>query len=491
MKTGKQTNRKVFVVDTNVLLHDCDCLKKFGDNIIIIPIWVIEELDKFKEYQNELGANAREISRQLDHLRTQGSLVKGVPTETGGLLVVDYKGTDFSRLPVGLLRNNDNRIILIAKAWQERKERRQKKAHRQEKELEYSEVRIVTKDVNLRLKADACGIVAQDYLGDKTIERIELLYPGMETYILPEHKKSIFQDHTVRQEGIIPARLLADTLKLDNIHANACCQFEVGKVTVSAIYKKKAGQFRIRQKNDQHGRKCNITPNNTEQRLAYELLTDPTISVVTLNGKAGSGKTLMALLAGYEQLEDVYEQLLIYRPCHEIGAPLGFRPGSTEEKFEPFMLPILDNMKFILSAKIDLSASGQRSGKHTAKGFNELKPTKSGTYGKVKDLIAKELLEIGPINHIRGRSIAKAFVIVDEAQNLTPLEIKTIISRAGEDTKVVLTGDVYQIDNPLVDSISNGLSHTVERLKDSELAGHITLIKCERSKLAELAATLL
>lgn len=485
--------RKVLVVDTNVPLHDRGCIKRFGNNIIVIPIWVIEELDKFKKNQDELGANARDISRQLDHLRKQGSLEKGAPTEAGGLLIVDYKGTDFSKLPVGLLRNNDNRIILIAKAWQERKDRRGKRAnqHTQEKELEYSEVRIVTKDVNLRLKADACGIIAEDYLGDKTIKRIELLYPGMETYVLPEHKKSIFQDPGVRQEGMIPARSLADTLKLDDIHANACCQFEVGKVTVSAIYKKKLGQFRIKQNHGPHGKKCDITPNNAEQRLAYELLMDPRISVVTLNGKAGSGKTLMALLAGYEQLEGVYEQLLIYRPCHEIGAPLGFRPGSTEEKFEPFMLPILDNMKFILNARINLSATGQQRGKHGMKTFKELRPTKNDTYGKVRDLIARGLLEIGPINHIRGRSIAKAFVIIDEAQNLTPLEVKTIISRAGEGTKVVLNGDVYQIDNPLVDSISNGLSHTVERLKDSELAGHITLIKCERSELAELAATFL
>ena len=485
--------RVAFFIDTNVLLHDRECLSKFGYNIVVIPIWALEELDKFKKHQDELGANAREISRQLEKLREHGSLAKGAPTETGGLLFVDYNGTDFNKLPVGLLRNNDNRIILVAKAWQEKLDKLKKGAKQKEPRPKYSEVIIVSKDINLRLKADACGITAQDYLGDKTIERIEMLYSGMETHVLPNRMKFVLNDHTVRQQGLIPAKALADTLRLDDIHANACCQFRVDKTTVNAIYKKATRCFRIERKMGP-ARKCLVMPSNIEQRFAYELLMDPEISIVTLNGKAGSGKTLMALLAGYEQLEDAYDQLLVYRPCHEIGAPLGFRPGSTEEKFDPFTLPIFDNMKLLLDARESLCATGQQGGRYVSKGFKELrepKESKNGSYAKVKDLIAKGLLDIGPINHIRGRSIARSFIIVDEAQNLTPLEVKTIISRAGEGTKVVLTGDVYQIDNPLVDSISNGLSHTVERLKGSGLAGHITLLKCERSNLAELAATLL
>ena len=481
------------ILDTNVLLHDRRCLLKHNKDIIVIPIWALEELDKFKKFQDELGANAREISRQLEKIREQGSLAKGAPTETGGLLFVDYNGTDFNKLPVGLLRNNDNRIILVAKAWQERLDKVRRGTKQRESRPKYSKVIIVSKDINLRLKADACGLTAQDYLGDKTIERIEMLYSGMESYILPNRKKSVLNDYTVRQQGFIPAKTLADTLRLDDIHANACCRFEADKTTVNAIYKKAAGHFRIERRIDPT-RKCLVMPSNIEQRFAYELLMDPEISVVTLNGKAGSGKTLMALLAGYEQLEEIYDQLLVYRPCHEIGAPLGFRPGSIEEKFDPFTLPIFDNMKRLLDARINLSATGQQTGKRIAKEFKELKDTresKNGSYGKVTDLIKKGLLEINPINYIRGRNIPKAFVIVDEAQNLTPLEVKTVISRAGEGTKVVLTGDVYQIDNPLVDSISNGLSHTVERLKGSELAGHITLLKCERSNLSELAATLL
>ena len=484
-----ESTRKASVVDTNVLLHDRTCLRKLGSDIIVIPIWALEELDKFKKLQDELGANARDISRQLDDLRKLGSLAKGVPTEAGGLLFVDYNGTDFSKLPVGLLRENDNRIILVAKAWQERMSKRPKGVRQKVAQPEYSEVIIVSKDINLRLKADACGITAQDYLGDKTIEHIELLYSGTKKLILPSRKKSALNDHVVRQQGIIPVKSLADVLPLDTMHANACCRFEMEKTTVNAIYKKAAGHFRIERKEvDAQMKKCHIMPRSIEQRFALELLMDPEISVVTLNGKAGSGKTLMALLAGYEQLEAVYDQMLVYRPCHEIGAPLGFRPGSTEEKFDPFTRPIFDNMKRLLDARISLSTTGQQTGKRVTKEFAGLKESKNVAYGKVADLIKRELLEIGPINYIRGRSIAKAFVIIDEAQNLTPLEIKTIISRAGEGTKVVLTGDVYQIDNPLVDSISNGLSHAIERLKGSEIFGHITLLKCERSLLAELAA---
>lgn len=486
----QEQERTVFVVDTNVLLHDRGCLKKYDRDILVIPIWALEELDKFKKHQDELGANAREISREIEKIREQGSLAKGAPTGSGGLLFVDYNGTDFGKLPVGLLRNNDNRIILIAKAWQEKKDKQSRKSKNWEKQLEYADVIIVSKDINLRLKADACGIIAQDYLGDKTIARIELLYSGTETHILPSRKKSVLNDHVVRQQGIIPAKSLADVLPLDEMRANVCCRFEVEKTTVNAVYKKAAKHFRIERKLDPAytTRKCLITPNNIEQRFAYELLMDPEISVVTLNGKAGSGKTLMALLAGYEQLEHVYDQLLVYRPCHEIGQPLGFRPGSTEEKFDPFTIPILDSMKRILDTRDTLCTTGQQTGKRAAKGFQELKAPKGGTYAKVRDLIEKGLLEIGPINYIRGRSIPNAFIVVDEAQNLTPLEIKTIISRAGEGTKVVLTGDVYQIDNPLVDSISNGLSHAIEKLKGFEIFGHITLLKCERSLLAELAA---
>ena len=272
----------------------------------MIPIWALEELDKFKKYQDELGANAREISRQIEKIRGQGSLKKGAPTETGGLLFVDYNGTDFGKLPVGLVRNNDNRIILIATAWQERMGKRTKKTGQEVAHPEYSSVIIVSKDINLRLKADACNITAQDYLGDKTIERIELLYSGTETHILPNHKKMVLNDHAVRQQGIIPAKSLADTIRLEEIHANACCRLEVEKKAVNAIYKRAAGHFRIERKmGPSQVRKSLITPSNIEQQFAYELLIDPEISVVTINGKAGSGKTLMALLAGYEQLENI------------------------------------------------------------------------------------------------------------------------------------------------------------------------------------------
>lgn len=475
--------RGVSIIDTNVLLHNSGCLEKFGTNIIILPIWVIEELDKFKKRQDELGANAREISRQIDQLRSHGSLKTGVPTATGGLLIVDYNGANFNKLPVGLAHTNDNRIILIALAWQEQKtEKRKKRAERKKIKLEYSYVEIVTKDINMRLKADACGIIARDYMGDKSIERIDQLYSGMTTHAVPEHAGNIFTDHAIYQHGFIPESMLASVVDLETINANQCCRFEnVEGKSMETIYKKAVGHFRIIPKITPRERKgSGILPINREQQLAYELLKDPDIAVVTLNGKAGSGKTLMALLAGYNQVcEGLYEQLIVYRPNHEIGQPIGFLPGDIREKFAPFTLPIFDNIKLIVNQR------------KVAKKMRDIQPAKDEGCNEVNKLIADELLQISPINYIRGRSIPNAFVIIDEAQQLLPLEAKTMISRAGAGTKFVFTGDVHQIDNPLIDSISNGLSHTIERLKDSELFGHITLTKCERSPLSELAASLL
>ena len=489
--TPNEPKRKAFIVDTNVLLHDPRCLWKFAENIVVIPIQVIDELDKAKEREGELGANAREISRQIECIGVRGCLSDGVPTDTGGLLFIDRNGNNFGELPAGMERSVDNQILIVALAWQkkqrEAKEQRGKRKVAKTRYPEFTEVIIVTKDRNLRIKANALKIASQDYLSDKLIARIDQLYSGTTTFTLPAN----IYANTMHQKGCIQAALLADEIPIDQLNANQHCRFELKGQSGSAIdtiYKKARQCFSIIPKSfvNRENRPSDIIPKNTEQRIAYELLMDQGIALVTLNGGAGSGKTLMALLAGYEQVVGgIYDQLLVYRPGHETGGkPIGFLRGDISEKFAPFMLPIFDNMKLVLDTDNPIIPDKQP---RKIKKLAALQQT-GGKVDRVQGLIARGLLEINPINYIRGRSITKSFVIVDEAQNLTPLDVKTIITRSGAGTKVVITGDVYQIDNPYVDSISNGLSHTVERLKGSDIVAHVTLVKGERSPLSGLAA---
>jgi len=476
------TKMKALIVDTSVLLHDPDCIEKFGKNIVVLPIWAIEELDGKKKLPDQIGENSRHISRTLDEYREAGSLRNGVPTKTGGILIVDYNGTDFGRLPVPLERNRDNRILLVAMAWKESLPKRPQPTKSKRgvmlPELVYAEVSIITKDTNLRLKADACGINAEDYTNDKHIRNVELLYSGIVRFSLSDALDYLLVGtNEIWKTGTIPAEKLIEEINLDELHHNQCCYLGVAGKDIHTIFKKNEGIFKIVK--TPPPKAGQILPMNIEQSLFYNLAMDPEVFLLTAGGHAGTGKTLMALAAGYEQLGKPYEQLLIYRPNCSIGQDLGFLPGDINEKFSPWMQPIFDNMHLIIGRQ---EGYAQKDGDvHRSKSEKSSSP--------VGEMIREGLLEVAPINYIRGRSINDCFIIIDEAQNLTPHEAKTIISRAGSGTKIILTGDVMQIDNPHVDSISNGLAHTIETMKGLSIFGHVMLKKSERSALAELAAT--
>ena len=437
---------KNYVLDTNVLLHDPQAIFKFSDNAVILPLTVIEEIDRFKKDQSETGRNARQISRMIDDFRLQAKLVDGVPLENGGSLrVAIYRQEFLQKLPPELRNDQgDNRILAVAQDLQEN--------------LPMGTVFFVTKDINLRIKADTIGLAAEDYQSDKV--PIEDLYTGSSELEVPGALIDQFYtqgsldmaDELFANQGLT---LVDDT----NPSHTAIGRYDVSrKALVPLIKSPKEGIW-------------GIHPRNREQQFAFDLLLNDEIKLVSLVGKAGTGKTLLAIAAGLVKTADesTYNRLLVSRPVYPMGRDLGFLPGDIEDKLAPWMQPIFDNVELLLSS---YDEGGNRK-----RGYREL--------------IDLGLMEIEPLTYIRGRSIPKQYMIVDEAQNLTPHEIKTIITRAGEGTKIVLTGDPYQIDNPYVDSASNGLSFSVERLKGQELTGHTTLSKGERSELAELAANLL
>lgn len=441
--------KKYFVLDTNVLLHDVGSLFAFEDNDVIIPIVAIEELDTFKKDLNEIGRNARQVSRVLDGLRKKGPLYKGVEVKNGGTIRVFIPATKISHLPPELVINKaDNQILSVAMEL---------------KELgDNHPVVLVTKDTNLRIKADALGLMARDYETDKI--EVSELYEGVTT--LNISKSQI--DGFYKDGG----------LKLDGLEACANEGFvlaEEGAEKHSALARYCAKEKRLLPLQLPSDNIWSIYPRNAEQRLAMDLLLDDSLKLVSLAGKAGTGKTLLALAAGLQKTvdEEVYIRLLISRPIFPMGKDIGFLPGDIKEKLAPWMQPIFDNMELIFGTQE--KHKGRREGKRQ----------------RYKDLMSEGVLEIEPLTYIRGRSIPNQYLIVDEAQNLTPHEMKTIITRAGDNTKIVITGDPYQIDNPYIDSSSNGLTYVVERFKNEEIAGHMTLIKGERSKLAEIAANLL
>ena len=465
--------RKTFVLDTNVLLHDPAALTRFEDNHVVIPIEVVEEIDRFKRDPSEKGRNARQVSRLLDELRTRGNLADGVPLdETSGaeLKVVFCRSETLSQLPPELKAGNGDNNILAVGLEQQRLE-----------SVRGGEppVVLVTKDTNLRIKADAVGLIAQDYTTDKVA--IGDLYPGFcELWVSAE------QMDRVKADGGLPAaELPLAAAGIRALQANEGVtlvdQVQPGH-TLLARYDSATAALHPLQRalKVKLGR---IQARNREQTFALDLLLDPGVPLITLVGKAGTGKTLLALAAGLYQVADerLYDRLLVTRPVISLGKEVGFLPGDLEEKMGPWMQPIIDNLEFLLGAGEEPRHQGGRSGGGSGR------PTRSSW----ADLKTMGLLEVEAISYIRGRSIPRQFMIVDEAQNLTPHEVKTIVTRVGEGTKIVLTGDPYQIDNPYVDAESNGLTWLVERFKGQRLAGHVSLLRGERSELAELAANLL
>jgi PhoH-like ATPase len=437
---------KNYVLDTNVLLHDPQAILKFSDNMVILPLTVIEEIDRFKKDQSETGRNARQISRMIDTYRLKYKLTEGVPLENGGTLkVAIYKEEFLMKLPPELrVDQGDNRILAVARDLQE--------------SAPEGSVFFVTKDINLRIKADTIGMCAEDYQSDKV--PVEELYTGTGEVILPRDQVDhFFESGSIKIEG-------------DFFANQGITLIDETKTTHTAIgrYNALSGEVVALIKTPKEG-VWGIHPRNREQQFAFDLLLNDDVQLVSLVGKAGTGKTLLAIAAGLLKTADegAYNRLLVSRPVFPMGRDLGFLPGDVEEKLSPWMQPIFDNVELLLSSNDE---GGKRKRGH-------------------RELIDLGLMEIEPLTYIRGRSIPKQYMIVDEAQNLTPHEIKTIITRAGEGTKIILTGDPFQIDNPYVDSASNGLSYSVEKLKGQDLTGHTTLSKGERSSLAELAANLL
>jgi len=437
--------KKTFVLDTNVLLHDPQALFRFEDNDLIIPMTVIEELDRFKKELSETGRNARQFSRIIDGLRAKAKLVEGVELETGGRLRVDLYTEEHRKCLPPELRTDqgDNRILAVALDVKSRSN---------------SPVVFVTKDINLRIKADVVGLTAEDYESDKV--SLDELYSGTAEVFLSRDEIDLFYS-----QGFLPIE--------EEFLSNQCLTLiDATNPTHTALarYNRSLRQAVALLRAPKDGL-WGIHPRNREQQFAFDMLLNEDVQLVTLVGKAGTGKTLLAIAAGLHKSADEgqYSRLLVSRPIFPLGRDLGYLPGDLNEKLSPWMQPIFDNVELLLGSV--------EEGSKRKRGY--------------KELVDLGLLEIEPLTYIRGRSIPKQYMIVDEAQNLTPHEIKTIVTRAGEGTKIVLTGDPYQIDNPYIDSSSNGLTYVVDKFKGEDIACHITLNKGERSCLAELAANLL
>jgi PhoH-like ATPase len=444
MNNPQPTNKnmkKVFVLDTNVLLHNSDAITSFSDNVVVLPMTVIEELDKFKSRNDELARNARQVIRSLDKLRVEGHLGEGVPMENNGLLKI-FLEKDEAAVEGMDMSIPDNRILAAAHYFQKKGET----------------VIFVSKDINARLKADALGIEVMDF-EKQTVNFDELFCGYREITVAGTIIDEFFREDHYVLEGydFFPNEFAMLIDEGNDKHTG------IGR----ALDKKKIGHL-----NSNFDAAWNTKSRSKEQRMAYELLLDPNIELVTLVGQAGTGKTLLALAAGLEMVlhQKQYERLLVSRPIIPLGKDLGYMPGTKDEKLTLWMQPIFDNLTYLMGG----------SKRHNDSGESVLQ--------KVEKLLKDDTVELEALSYIRGRSIPRQYIVVDEAQNLTPHEVKTIISRAGEGTKIVLTGDPYQIDNPYLDSRSNGLAYTVERLKDQQIHGHVTLTKSERSVLAGIAA---
>ncbi|GIQ67983.1 PhoH family protein [Xylanibacillus composti] len=442
--------KKIFVLDTNVLLHDPNAVFAFEDNEVIIPAVVLEEIDNKKRNADELGRNARYVSRLMDSFRAIGRLHDGVTLDSGGMVKVELNHRSFMRMQETFAEStNDNRILAVALNYH---------VEQQEKD-EPRPVVLVSKDTLVRIKADVLGLTAQDYMSDRIVSHSEL-YTGHCT--LRVHPSVIDDFYSYRSLSV---KNLQAGIEL-NPHEFVILKDEMGS-NKSALLKVSQDGGTLEPLHLSNEQIWGIGARNAQQRMALEMLLNDDISLVTLTGKAGTGKTLLTLAAGLMKVEDErkYKKLLIARPVVPMGKDIGYLPGEKEEKLRPWMQPIYDNLEFLFDTK------------------------KPGDIDKI--LAGLGSIQVEALTYIRGRSIPGQFIIIDEAQNLTKHEVKTIVSRVGEGSKIVLLGDPEQIDHPYLDSASNGLTHTVERFKREQISGHVTLEKGERSHLAQLAADLL
>ena len=437
--------KKTYVIDTSVFLSDANALYRFKNNDIVIPIKVLEEIDKHKKRQDSVGFNARLIIKHLDELRTKGSLHKGLRIGKGmGILRVAKASSD---LPKDLDFNvPDHQILSVA-------------VH-ESKENERRKVIVVSRDINMRVIADSLGLISEDYETNSIVEDKDKVYEGFAEVLVDDEFIERFYDHEemVLEESMVKEKLYPNQFLLlissSNPKKSAICRFFDHKRPLKPINVK------------EYSKSWGVVPRNKEQTFAYDLLFDDDVPLVSLIGRAGSGKSLMAIAAGLEQTvgfaERKYKKIVVSRPVQPMGKDIGFLPGTMEEKMLPWLMPIHDNLEFIL-----------------------------GNKNQIKSYFEKGQIEVEAITYIRGRSISNAFIIIDEAQNLTAHEVKTIITRVGENTKIILTGDIEQIDNIYTNETSNGLTYAIEKFKHAELAGHITFRKGERSKIATLASKVL
>ncbi|KKB39212.1 PhoH family protein [Bacillus thermotolerans] len=440
---------KIYVLDTNVLLQDPHAIFSFEDNEVVIPAVVLEELDAKKRYMDEIGRNARFVSKLIDQLRENGRLHESIKLESGGSLRIELNHRSFQKLQdVFVEKTNDNRILAVAKNLSLEEEAKENGRA----------VILVSKDTLVRVKADAIGLQAQDFLSDRVVELSDIYKGFLEVYVA---KKTI---DLFYQRGELPLSEIAHhpfypnqfLLLKDALGSSASA---VGMVDASAgSLRKLAYQDDII---------WGIKPRNVQQMMAIELLMRTDIPLVTMAGKAGTGKTLLALAAGLLQTEDLqlFKKLLVARPIVPVGKDIGYLPGEKQEKLRPWVQPIYDNLEYL---------------------FNTKKP------GEIDQILAGlHSVEVEALTYIRGRSIPEQYIIIDEAQNLTKHEVKTILTRVGEQSKIVLMGDTAQIDHPYLDEYNNGLTYVIEKFKDQSVAGHIKLMKGERSGLAQLAADIL
>jgi len=436
--------KKTFVLDTNVLLHDYKCIYNFQENDIVLPIVVLEELDKFKKGNDQINFHARELARELDKLAGDQIFNGGIKLGKGlGKLRVET-GKPFSKTMIESFSEDtpDHRILAVAEYLA--------------KTIKDSPVILVTKDVNLRLKAKSLGLQSQDYLSDK-VRDIDVIKKEIDT--LCDIDDSIIAKLYQQPEGIEASEIKYkfypnQYVILKGANSSALVYYNSGTETIHRIDKPRV---------------YGIEPRNSEQTFALDALMRPEIQLVALTGKAGTGKTLLALAAALMQ-DKSFDQILLARPIVPLAnKDIGFLPGDVGEKIGPYMLPLYDNLAVIK---------------------NRFK-VQSREYMHVEEMLKSEKLVITPLAFIRGRSLSNVYFIVDEAQNLTPHEIKTIITRAGEGTKFVFTGDINQIDSPYLDIKSNGLTYLTDKMHGHEIFAHINLVKGERSPLAELASNIL
>ncbi len=437
--------KKNYILDTNVLLHDPNSLLKFEDNNVLLPIEVIEEIDRFKRESTELGQNARTVSRLLDGFRGAGQLSEGVPLPNGGHLRIAFQKAGPGRNGHTVFSNDsvDNRILSLAFSI--------KKAQPPGHTI------LVSNDINLRIKADALGLMAEDYENDRVL--LKDLYTGMiEVSANPDRIAAFRANGELELNG-----------GLQYFPNEFCTLVDETNPKRTALAKVDATGKKLVPIIDSREGVWGIRPRNREQHFAFDALLDDRVKLVTLMGKAGTGKTLLAMAAGLKRtvMDREFRRLVVARPTISMGKELGFLPGSLEEKLAPWMQPIHDALEML--SDLNMGHEHRRSG----------------------DLMRSGSIVVEALSYIRGRSIANQFMIIDEAQNLTPLEAKTIITRVGNGTKIIFTGDPYQIDNPYVDSSSNGFNYVVSRFRTEAVAAHIELQKGERSELAELAANIL